>query len=262
MNKKVRILLVDDEQSVLNSLKRLFRLFDYEVVLCSSGLQGLELMAQSEPFNLVISDYRMPGMNGVEFLSTVRQRWPDTVRMVLSGFADTHAIISATNEGNIYKFIPKPWDESFLMQSVKEALELNSRNLQQSQQLEALSDALASLDELHAQNLANQSQVVGIYHTLLDQMPVGLVGLDRDAEIVSINKRAQEMLGLSVAPLGEPACKVLPGICGDSSSDILCSISSGSFLLNERQVQVLVKQLHEGTSEGVMLILVLMDKEC
>jgi two-component system, NtrC family, sensor kinase len=261
MSENARILLVDDEQSVLNALQRLFRRFGYEVFLCTSGLQGLELMAQSEPFNLVISDYRMPGMNGVEFLSTVRERWPDTVRMVLSGFADTHAIISATNEGNIYKFIAKPWDEEFLLQSVRDALELNAHNLKQSRQLDALSSALASLDDLHAQNLANQSQVVTIYHTLLDQMPVGMVGLDRDAEIVSINKRAQEMLGLSVAPLGEPACKVLPGICGDGSPDMICNITSASFWINERQVQVLVKHLKEGTSEGIMLILVLMDKE-
>lgn len=262
MNEKARILLVDDEQSVLNALQRLFRRFEYGVFFCTSGQQALELMAQSEPFNLVISDYRMPGMNGVEFLSIVRERWPDTARMVLSGFADTQAIISATNQGNIFKFIAKPWDEPFLMQSVRDALELNAHNLQQNQQLESLSNALASLDDLHAQNLSNQSQVLTIYHTLLDQMPVGLVGVDRDAEVVSINKRAQEMLGLSVAPLGEPACKVLPGLCGDCSHDTICSISSGSFWVNERQVQVLVKHLHEGSLEGVMLILVLMDKEC
>lgn len=262
MNTHARILLVDDEQSVLNALQRLFRRFAYEVVQCTSGQQGLDVLARSAPFNLVISDYRMPGMNGVEFLSVVRERWPDTVRMVLSGFADTQAIISATNEGNIYKFIAKPWDEPFLLQSVNDALELNYRNLMQNKQFEALSRALAGLDDLHAQNLTNQSQIVTIYHTLLDQMPVGLVGVDRDAEIVSINKRAQEMLGLSVAPLGEPACRVLPGLCGDGSPDTICSISSGSFWINERQVQVLVKHLQEGTSEGVMLILVLMDKEC
>ena len=132
----------------------------------------------------------------------------------------------------------------------------------QNKQFEALSSALASLDDMHVQNLTNQSQVLTIYHTLLDQMPVGLVGVDHDAEIVSINKRAQEMLGLSIAPLGEPACKVLPGLCGDSSPDSLCSMTSGSFWINDRQVQVLVKHLQEGTSEGVMLILVLMDKEC
>ena len=97
MNTDARILLVDDEQSVLNALQRFFRRSGYEAVkTCTSGREGLELFEKSGPFQLVISDYRMPEMNGVEFLSAVRARWPDTVRIVLSGYADTSAIIAAT----------------------------------------------------------------------------------------------------------------------------------------------------------------------
>ncbi|MBV5350430.1 response regulator, partial [bacterium] len=78
--------------------QRFFRRSGYEdVVTCTSGKEGLALLETSGPFQLVISDYRMPEMNGVEFLSAVRARWPDTVRIVLSGFADTSAIIAATN---------------------------------------------------------------------------------------------------------------------------------------------------------------------
>lgn len=207
-----RILLVDDEQSVLNALRRFFRRSGYDVTTSTSGREGLAILESSEPFHLVISDYRMPEMNGVEFLSAVRARWPETVRIVLSGFADTNAIISATNEGNIYKFIPKPWDEPFLLQSVQEALELYTHNRKQAENLQTLSDALTSLDTLHADNLTNQSQVLSVYHTLLDQMPVGLIGVDRDREIVSMNKRAQDILGLSMAPSGESAVEVLPGL--------------------------------------------------
>ena len=252
-----RILLVDDEQSVLNALRRFFRRSGYDVTTSTSGREGLAILESSEPFHLVISDYRMPEMNGVEFLSAVRARWPETVRIVLSGFADTNAIISATNEGNIYKFIPKPWDEPFLLQSVQEALELYTHNRKQAENLQTLSDALTSLDTLHADNLTNQSQVLSVYHTLLDQMPVGLIGVDRDREIVSMNKRAQDILGLSMAPLGESAVEVLPGLFGNSAADNTEKLQNFVLQMRGTAVQVMVKQLHDGDMEGIMLILVL-----
>ena len=252
-----RILLVDDEQSVLNALRRFFRRSGYDVTTSTSGREGLAILESSEPFHLVISDYRMPEMNGVKFLSAVRARWPDTVRIVLSGFADTNAIISATNEGNIYKFIPKPWDEPFLLQSVQESLEMYMQKQKCAEQLQTLSETLVSLDSLHADNLTNQSQVLSIYHTLLDQMPVGLVGVDRDRELVSMNKRAQEMLGLSMAPLGEPAVEVLPGLFGNTAADSMEKLENCTLQIRGTTVQVVVKQLHNGEMDGVMLILVL-----
>ena len=118
----VRILVVDDEENILNSLKRLFRPSGYETVACTSAQEALELIGKSEPFHLVISDYRMPEMNGVEFLKEVKSCSPDSVRMVLSGFADAGSIIAMTNERHIYKFIPKPWDDAILLDSVTDAI--------------------------------------------------------------------------------------------------------------------------------------------
>jgi two-component system NtrC family sensor kinase len=260
MHSKPRILLVDDEQSVLNALQRFFRRSGYDVTTCTSGREGLAILEDSEPFHLVISDYRMPEMSGVEFLSAVRVRWVDTVRMVLSGFADTSAIISATNEGNIYKFISKPWDEAFLLQSVQEALELYARNKKNSQQIQTLSETLENLGSMHADDLTNQSLVLSAYHTLLDQMPVGLIGIDQEYEIVSMNERARQILGLSVSPLGEPASVVLPGIFDATAYQNAQESEKTLMTLNGVQIQIESKRLHEGSMNGVMLILALQER--
>lgn len=257
--KEARILLVDDEQSVLNSLQRFFRRSGYEVKTCTSGKEGLAILEDSKPYHLVISDYRMPKMNGVEFLSAVRSRWPDTVRIVLSGFADTSAIIAATNEGNIYKFIPKPWDEDFLLQSVHEALDKYARNRQYGEQLQELSTILENLDATHVEKLTNQSQILTVYHTLLDQMPIGLIGIDQDSEIVSMNERARQMLGLSVAPLGELAAMVLPGIFEEEQDQVGSFPEDAVITINDTKIKVISKKLHDGEMEGIMLILVLLE---
>lgn len=260
MNPEIRILLVDDEQSVLNALMRFFRRSGYEsVTTCTSGREGLELLEKAGPFQLVISDYRMPCMNGVEFLSAVRARWPDTVRMVLSGYADTGSIIAATNEGNIYKFISKPWDEEFLLQAVEQGIRLYTANCRINEQLKLLAETINDLDTVHSENLCNQSLVLSVYHTLFDQMPVGLIGIDHECEIVSMNERACQMLGLSVAPLGEPAAVVLPGIYDCRSGDNDNATETSIFSLNGKQVQVLSKRLSCEGVGGVMLILVLQE---
>ena len=114
MGEPTRILCVDDEQNVLRSLTRLFLDDPYEILTAASGAEGLLILDQTGTVPVVISDYRMPGMNGVEFLSEVRKWWPETVRIVLSGYADTGAIVSAINEGQIYRFVAKPWNEDEL----------------------------------------------------------------------------------------------------------------------------------------------------
>jgi FixJ family two-component response regulator len=102
-----RILFVDDEQGVLDGYERLLRK-DFYVSVARSGLQGLATIEEHGPFAVVVSDMRMPYMNGAEFLSQVRQRWPDSVRMLLTGYTDLSAAIAAVNEGNIFRFLTKP----------------------------------------------------------------------------------------------------------------------------------------------------------
>lgn len=120
----MKVLFVDDEPSILRAIMRLFDEEEFEVVTAPSGPEGLQLLEREQEIALVISDYRMPGMNGVQFLSEVCRRWPRTLRLVLSGYADTGAVIEAINQGQIYKFIAKPWSDEALRQVILEGLEL------------------------------------------------------------------------------------------------------------------------------------------
>jgi response regulator RpfG family c-di-GMP phosphodiesterase len=148
---KPKVLLVDDEESILNSLRRLLRGQPYDVLLATSGAQALEIMAQ-QPIALVMSDARMPNMDGATLLAHIHQRYPDTIRIMLTGYADPSAIIKAINEGQIHRYISKPWhDEEMLLtlrqslayrHSERERLRLVQETWEQNEQLKLLNATL------------------------------------------------------------------------------------------------------------------------
>ncbi len=105
------LLFVDDEPSILSALRRLFRPHGYRVLLADSGAAALEMLAQ-EKVDLVLSDMRMPGMDGAQLLQAVRERWPDVARLLLTGYADIGSTIAAINHGEIQRYIAKPWDDN------------------------------------------------------------------------------------------------------------------------------------------------------
>jgi len=116
------ILCVDDEANILEGLKRhLHKRFVLETAL--SGAAGLELLDRQGPFAVVVSDMRMPGMNGAQFLALVRERAPDSVRIILTGQADLEAAIATVNEGNIFRFLIKPCPPESLVQTLEAALD-------------------------------------------------------------------------------------------------------------------------------------------
>jgi response regulator RpfG family c-di-GMP phosphodiesterase len=116
------ILCVDDEPKMLSALNRLFRLDRYNVLLADSAARALQILEQL-PVDLVISDMRMPGMDGARFLAETARRWPDTMRILLTGYADLQATIAAINDGGIYRYISKHWEDNDLRMTVRRALE-------------------------------------------------------------------------------------------------------------------------------------------
>ncbi|MDD2271242.1 MAG: response regulator [Desulfuromonadaceae bacterium] len=119
---KNRILLVDDESNVLSALKR--ALFDepLDIVSVTSAEEALEIMAK-DSFKVVVSDERMIGMQGAEFLAQVRAVYPHTIRIMLTGHATLEAAMKAVNEGEIYRFFAKPWDDQNLKFAIRSAVE-------------------------------------------------------------------------------------------------------------------------------------------
>ncbi|HHL39588.1 MAG TPA: response regulator [Deltaproteobacteria bacterium] len=119
---KHTLLIVDDEASILSSLVRLFRREDFRVLTATSGRNALKLLEEND-VSLIISDYRMPETDGVELLSRAREISPDTIRIILTGYADLDAAVDAINKGEVYKFITKPWNNEELLQTVKRSLD-------------------------------------------------------------------------------------------------------------------------------------------
>ena len=116
-----RILCVDDEPFILSSLKRLLHGQNYEIFAVNSGREGLAVL-KNNPIDLVISDMRMPEMNGAQFLEQVFSQWPDTIRILLTGYSDAIDMIAAINRGNIWRYIAKPWNDEELLITVQQAL--------------------------------------------------------------------------------------------------------------------------------------------
>jgi response regulator RpfG family c-di-GMP phosphodiesterase len=120
-----RILLVDDEPKVLDGLERHLAL-DYDVFKATSGREGLEILEQEseeQPFAMVISDMRMPEMNGAAFLAAVRRGYPDTTRVLLTGQSDFESAVSAVNDGQLFRFLTKPCPPTVLLGTVEAAID-------------------------------------------------------------------------------------------------------------------------------------------
>ena len=143
------VLFVDDEENILNALRRLFRREGYEILTATSGADGLELLRKQQ-VSLIVSDQRMPEMIGAQFLSKSREVSPNSVRMMLTGYSDIEAATQAINEGGIYRFITKPWDDDELKRAVRAGLqrfEIEEENRRLTAELKVKNEALEEFNQ-------------------------------------------------------------------------------------------------------------------
>jgi response regulator RpfG family c-di-GMP phosphodiesterase len=211
-NALLTILCVDDETNILNALRRLLRPHGYRVLTAASGAEGLAIAADT-PIDLVLSDMRMPEMDGVRFLEQVKARSPDTVRILLTGYADLSSTIAAINTGGIYRYIAKPWDDGAVLEVVKDALErkllmLEKTRLEQlthtqNEQLKALNatletkvqertaelaKALGALEQAHEKLKKSFFTSIRVFANLIELREGALVGHSR-----SVAERARRI---------------------------------------------------------------------
>ncbi|MDP1524872.1 MAG: response regulator [Rhodocyclaceae bacterium] len=216
-----RVLCVDDEPSILSALKRVFRPHGFTVFTATSGQEGLALL-ENEPIDVVISDMRMPEMNGAQFLEQVFAKWPATKRILLTGYADAAATISAINQGKIWRYVAKPWNDSELVMTVEQALahrnlmEENARltqlTLSQNEELKGLNasleekvakrtaelaKALKSLETAHTQLRGSFLATVQLFSGLVELRGGRLAGHSR--RVADLSRRLVEHLGIADA---------------------------------------------------------------
>ncbi len=145
--KKPKMLVVDDEPDNLDLLYRTFRR-DFNVLKAESGIHALELLAKEGEVAVIISDQRMPEMKGTEFLSKTLPQFPDTVRIILTGFTDVEDLVEAINSGQVYKYITKPWDPNELkavVQRAADTYDLLKHRTEELERAQAQTELLATI---------------------------------------------------------------------------------------------------------------------
>lgn len=185
-----RILIVDDEEAILETMAFTFE-DDYEVLTSSSASDALERLEREGPVAVVISDQRMPEMTGVEFLSKVFERYPTTVRIILTGFADMDAILRAINDGHVYAYITKPWEPDDLKQVVRRAVDHHSLAVENERLVVDLRDANIFLE------------------AVMDRLDTGAVAVDAAGVVRAMNRPARQYLGVQEDPRGRALEAVL-----------------------------------------------------
>ena len=215
-NKEGVLLIIDDEEEVVKSLKRNFRK-KYQVHIATNAEKGYRLIQQF-PVRVVISDQRMPGMKGTELFKKLKQERPDVVRLILTGYSDIDAIISAINDGSIFRYITKPWNPDEIDQIVREAFELYELRASNRRLLHELKDAnttlevkvdqrtteLAQINERLTQEVIDRKKVEATVReskenlqVILDCVRTGIIIVDSESLIILYaNLTAAEMAGI------------------------------------------------------------------
>nr|WP_315259986.1 EAL domain-containing protein [uncultured Duganella sp.] len=217
--KRRSLLLVDDEVNIISALKRLLRPEGYDIHTANSGEQGLEVLAQ-RPIDVIMSDQRMPGLNGADFLRQARILRPDTIRIMLSGYTELQSVTDAVNEGAIYKFLTKPWNDEQLRTHLADAFrlkEISDDNARLNMEVRNANHELASANRRMEQLLHQMQRQIdrdeislNVAREILQQLPLPVIGLDDDGMIAFVNGAAGRLFQRGGALLGCEASAVLP----------------------------------------------------
>lgn len=143
---KTKVLYVDDEPSNLSSFNASFRK-EFDVMVAENAEEGMKILESAPDTHVVIADQRMPGTTGVEFLSQIRPVYPDIIRILLTGYSDIEAVIGAINEGQVYRYIDKPWDFENIKIALKNAREIYDTRRELKEKNKSLQKALKELDQ-------------------------------------------------------------------------------------------------------------------
>lgn len=213
------VLLVDDEENITSALTRLLRRDGYTILRANSGKAGLALL-ETNQVGVIISDQRMPEMTGTEFLTRVRELYPDTVRIVLSGYTELNSVTDAINRGAVYKFLTKPWEDDLLRAHVEEAFqryEMKVENARLTHELQRANDELRHINreleqrvELKTAELVRNLNVLRLSQEILEHLPVAVIGIGDDGWIAIANRTAHRVFSAGGTLIGELAKDVLP----------------------------------------------------
>jgi CheY-like chemotaxis protein len=244
------ILCVDDEPGIVRSIRRILKAEPVNVLTAAGGPEALDIL-RKQSVSLILTDYRMPEMNGIEFLEQAAPLCPDAFRMILTGYAEAHVLVEAVNRGQIYKILYKPFQEEDIKLTVRSGLEHHARNRenralleelgQRNKQLAILNQKLKSGLEGTQADLTISSTALSIAQQLLNEIPAAVIGIEPSGQIVFANKLANEWFAPPIAPrlfslVGAWSSDILPGPVHESLKDI-----SATPLMKAKDLRVQVK---------------------
>ncbi len=215
------LLLVDDEPNIVASLKRLLRRDGHIILTANSGLEGLDMLSKHK-VDVIISDQRMPGMTGVEFLRAAKVNYPDTIRIVLSGYTELQSVTDAINEGAVYRFLTKPWEDEQLRQHIHKAFE-HKELLEENQQLDikirttnqelvAANRQLGDVLQKTRHQIERDETSLAIVREALQHMPLPVIGVDDEGLMVFVNAAAERLFTRAGPLLGMELAYALPAV--------------------------------------------------
>jgi EAL domain-containing protein (putative c-di-GMP-specific phosphodiesterase class I)/CheY-like chemotaxis protein len=215
------LLLVDDEPNILAALKRLFRRDGHTILTANSGAEGLEVLSRNK-VDVIISDQRMPGMTGVEFLRAAKVNFPDTIRIVLSGYTELQSVTDAINEGAVYRFLTKPWEDEQLREHIQNAFEhkgLMEENRQldikirtTNQELVAANRQLGDVLHKTRDQVQRDGTSLAIVREALQHIPLPVIGVDDEGLMAFVNTAAQQLFSGAGPLLGMELAYTLPDV--------------------------------------------------
>jgi DNA-binding NtrC family response regulator len=190
------LLVVDDEENIIRALRRLFRQEPFSVLTANSGAEGLDILSK-QPVAVILSDQRMPGMIGSEFLKAVKERYPHTIRIVMSGYTELESITSAINDGAVFKFLLKPWEDEKLLTHIRDAFsyhDLKSNNILLAEELKKANANLEEKVKEEREKNALKTRSLLLSQELLDRMPISVFGISGEGLIVMANQYARQLV--------------------------------------------------------------------
>lgn len=266
MNNERTLLLVDDEENILRCLARTLRRDGYKILTASSGEEGLNVLAQNN-VGVIVSDQRMPGMNGSEFLSRAREQKPETVRIMLSGYTELTSVTDAINQGAIFKFLTKPWEDELLRKNINDAFhhyELRRENIKLTNELSELNKKLEEGVKERTHELQLSLRTLQMEQDVLEVVPCAIIGIDKEGMVVNANEYAHKLFGKTVSGmLSKKAKAVLPAdLYALLKTTPLDSMSNSSIELDNKILTVNVKNIGDSTIDRGIIMACMLVEQC
>jgi FixJ family two-component response regulator len=208
-----KVLVVDDEANVAKSVRRLLEASGFSVITAEDGKNALEIMRAEDEISVIVSDQRMPKMTGSELFAQLSIEHPDVKRILLTGYTDLDSIRAAVNQGNIFRFLLKPWDDDELLKVVEEGEHyylVKRENDRLRSELELANLNLENKIEQKTRVLNMNIRSLQRYEKIVETLPVGLLCVSDDGMVVLSNTKFCQIFEFSSAVEGMPYRRVLP----------------------------------------------------